>query len=158
MDRSSSRISWAAILAGAVVVADQAAKALAARHQPPLHNRALAFGIATGPTAVLAVCSILMLGLFVIVIGRWAVQVGISPAFPALIVGGGIANTLDRVRLGAVRDFIATPWAVVNVADLVVLVGVLGFGVAMLLRVRSLRIASRPDRAPSNDAARHGRA
>jgi signal peptidase II len=142
MDRSRTRIYIAALLAGAVVVVDQAAKALAARAEPTAHNRALAFGIATGPAAVLAAFSILMLGVFVVLIGRWTVQVGISPAFPALIAGGGIGNAIDRVRLGAVRDFIGTPWVVVNVADLAVVVGVLALVVALMLRVRSLRIAS----------------
>jgi lipoprotein signal peptidase len=141
MDRSRTRIYMAALLAGAVVVLDQAAKALAARHGAPAHNRALAFGIATGPNAVLAVSSIVMLSLFLVVIGRRAVQVGVSPSFPALIIGGGISNTFDRVHVGAVRDFIATPWAVVNVADLAVLGGIVALGVAVLLRVRSLRIA-----------------
>jgi lipoprotein signal peptidase len=135
-------MSVAAFCAGGVVIVDQAAKTLAARAAPTAHNRALAFGLARGPATVLALSSILMLGLFVLVIGRWTVQLGISPVFPALIAGGGIANAMDRVRLGAVRDFIATPLAVVNVADIAVLGGAVALFLALILRVRSLRVAS----------------
>lgn len=142
MDESRTRVSIAVALTVAVVVVDQAAKALAERARPTTPNPALAFNIATGPARVLAVFCILMLGLFLCVIGRWTVQIGISPAFLALIAGGGIGNTLDRVRLGAVRDFIPTPWAIVNVADIAVAAGVLALVVATIARVRSLRLAS----------------
>jgi lipoprotein signal peptidase len=142
MLRGRTRIYPAILVAGAVVIVDQAAKALAARGGPPAHNPGLAFGIAGGSARVLVVSSIVMLVVFLAVIGRWTVQVGISPSLPAVIVGGFAANVWDRVRFGAVRDIVVTPWAIVNVADIAVVAGVIALGIALALRVRALRLAS----------------
>jgi lipoprotein signal peptidase len=142
MDRGRAHISLAVLVAAAVVVVDQFAKAVAAHTEPPAHNPGLALGVARGPAGILVVASILMLAVFVAVIGRWAVQVGISPSIPALIAGGFAANVLDRARFGAVRDFLATPWAIVNVADIAVVGGVIALGVALVLRLRALHVSS----------------
>ncbi len=46
----------------------------------------------------------------------------------ALILGGGISNFIDRVRLGYVIDFIAPSfWPSFNVADAAITIGVIGF-------------------------------
>ncbi len=43
-----------------------------------------------------------------------------------LLLGGAIANLIDRARLGAVRDFIDPPaWPAFNVADMAITFGVL---------------------------------
>ena len=44
---------------------------------------------------------------------------------------------IDRVRFGGVRDFITTQWAIINVADLFVIAGVLI--IPALLMTRSWR-------------------
>ena len=42
-----------------------------------------------------------------------------------LLVGGAAGNLIDRIRLGAVTDFIKLPhWPAFNVADIAVTVGV----------------------------------
>src|SRR5215210_1515688 len=121
MPRRQSVLFAASVTAGVIFV-DQAAKALAMRSGSPMatavHNRALAFGVLSGPALLLVVGAIAMLTLFLGVVVRLAVQVGLSPIPPALICGGLLGNLADRVRLGAVRDFLVTPWAIVNVADL----------------------------------------
>lgn len=33
---------------------------------------------------------------------------------PALLVGGAVSNLVDRLAIGAVRDFVATPWVLWN--------------------------------------------
>ena len=45
------------------------------------------------------------------------------PIAAALIVGGMLGNTLDRIRFGVARDFLTTPWAIVNLADIAVASG-----------------------------------
>lgn len=39
-----------------------------------------------------------------------------------LAAGGAVSNNLDRLALGAARDVIPTPWLVLDVADLAILV------------------------------------
>ena len=44
----------------------------------------------------------------------------------ALLIGGALGNLADRVRDGAVTDFISLPlWPTFNLADLAIVVGVL---------------------------------
>ena len=86
---------------------------------------------------------VVVLALFLGVVGRCAVQVGISPIIPGVIAGGVFANALDRAEFGVVRDFLTTPFGVVvDVADVAILVGIVALGVALALRVRYLRSMS----------------
>ncbi|HET9730580.1 MAG TPA: signal peptidase II [Acidimicrobiia bacterium] len=113
-----------ATVAAIVVAVDQSTKA-AAQTGSVVRNPAYALGVGHGSAFLLAFGTIAVLGMFIGVLGRWTVRIGVSPAVPALLAGGMLANTLDRVRLGAVRDFIHTPWLVVNVADIAVAVGII---------------------------------
>ena len=81
----------------------------------------------------------LVLAAFLVVADLLAVRFGISIVMPALVAGGTIGNTLDRIRLGSVRDFLVLPWAIVNVADIAVAVGVIGLAIALATRVPQLR-------------------
>ncbi len=128
------------LTAGFVVGVDQLAKTAAAHATTSAHNPDLAFGIAHGPPPVLVVLSILVLGAFLAVVGRLAVQAGISPLLPALIAGGMLGNVLDRARFGAVRDFIPTPFAIINLADIAVMLGVVALGLGLALRMRHLPV------------------
>src|SRR5947207_2737374 len=107
----------ALLVAVAVVAADQIAKMQAIA---PARNA----GVVTGATpisgATLLAVTLLVLVAFLAVLGRWAVQIGVPAAIPALTAGGMMAHTLDRIRYGGVRDFLATPWLIIDVADLAV--------------------------------------
>lgn len=46
-----------------------------------------------------------------------------NPASAGLIVGGCAANVGERIWRGAVTDFIATPWIVIDIADLAIVTG-----------------------------------
>ena len=60
------------------------------------------------------------------------------PAWAAgLVIGGAVSNLADRLLVGSVRDFLATPWIVLNVADLAVAVGIVGWLVAGSRRTAS---------------------
>jgi lipoprotein signal peptidase len=52
----------------------------------------------------------------------------------ALVIGGSLSNLMDRLLLGAVRDFLAIGHLVINLADLAVVAGVLGYGLTRLPR------------------------
>ena len=88
-----------------------------------------------------------MLGAFLVVADVLAMRFGISIVMPALVAGGTIGNTLDRIRLGSVRDFVVTPWAIVNLADFAVAVGLVGLVIALATQAAATpRAAARNDR------------
>ena len=61
---------------------------------------------------------------------------GRTPLVPQSLVGGSVSNLADRALTGAVHDFLATPWVVLNVADLAV--------VAAVFKLSAARLSSRP--------------
>jgi lipoprotein signal peptidase len=129
-------------LAASVVLADQATKLAAdllsggQRHGPlvPVRNPRFSLGLAatTRPLMVLAMAAgiALVAAHGVRATGRNAVPGWI----PALVIGGSLSNLLDRLLLGAVRDFLAIGHLVINLADLAVLAGVAGCYLTRLAR------------------------
>jgi len=91
-----------------------------------VRNEAVAFGIGGDISAVFIGATILLLlGFLVFLAFRggsgWLVWL---PA--ALLIGGAVGNLADRVRDGAVTDFINLPlWPTFNLADVAIVVGVL---------------------------------
>jgi hypothetical protein len=140
MDRNWIFVSVPVV--GAIVLDDQLTKAAATQAGLVAHNPSYALGVVGGPTAVLIAGTIAVLAAFVAFVARPAVAFGVSPIAPALIVGGMFGNALDRIRFGAARDFLVTPWAIVNVADLAVATGIVAFAVAVAWRLYRLRIES----------------
>ena len=53
----------------------------------------------------------------------------------ALIAGGMVGNTLDRIRFGSVRDFLVVPGAIVNLADLAVAAGMIALVVMLAVQI-----------------------
>jgi signal peptidase II len=125
---------------GAVVALDQGTKAIATSLVDRgdrvevlpflafenVRNKGIAFGLGGDISAVLIGATIvLLLGLLVFLAARadggWLVWL---PA--ALLLGGALGNLADRVRDGAVTDFIDLPlWPTFNLADVSIVVGVL---------------------------------
>jgi signal peptidase II len=130
----------------AVVVIDQFTKAAAPHLDSAAivraHNPGYAFGVLGGPAALLVVGTLVVLGVFLSLIGRWAIQIGVPAIVPALIAGGMLGNVVDRVLLGGVRDFLVTPWAICNLADIAVAVGILALGASVAVRLIQLRLAA----------------
>jgi lipoprotein signal peptidase len=133
------RLGRAVVVTEVVVFGDQLTKALA-EHSGAPRNPDYALGT-FAPTPALVIISVLMLGAFLALVARGAVQLGVPSFIPAVIAGGMLGNLVDRVRLGAVRDFIATPWAIINVADIAVIAGIAAFATALLWRLISPRPA-----------------
>jgi lipoprotein signal peptidase len=135
-------------LTGAIIVADQLTKALAARRGLVATNPAYAFGVVGGPRPALIAGALVVLVAFLALLIPTASALGIPPSVAALITGGLLSNTLDRVRFGAARDFLTTPWAIVNLADIAVATGIIAFVVAATWRIHRLRSTSTADASP----------
>ncbi len=140
MSRRTQALAWALATCGAVVALDQGSKALIRSHISPgervevlpflhltqTHNRGVAFGLAGDVSPVLiGATMVLLLGLLAFLASRarqgWAIWL---PA--GLLIGGALGNLADRVRDGAVTDFVDLPlWATFNVADMAIVAGVI---------------------------------
>lgn len=90
-----------------------------------LRNPHYALGVLGGSVPMMVLGTIAVLAIFAVVIVPLGHRVGLPAWIPGLVLGGALSNMIDRLRFGAVRDFIATRWAIVNVADLFVIAGVL---------------------------------
>ena len=91
-----------------------------------VHNKGVAFGALAGGGAIVAALTGVALGAIVVYFmmrSRTAylwLPVG-------MLLGGALGNLLDRVRDGAVTDFIdPVLWPAFNVADTCIVLGVLG--------------------------------
>jgi signal peptidase II len=99
------------------------------------HNRGSAFGLLPGGwlpvSATIAVCVVVCAYAFTGGLRRAPVR-----SIPlGLIVGGALGNLLDRIRLGAVVDFVDLQvWPVFNAADTAITVGMLLLAVGMFRR------------------------
>jgi signal peptidase II len=138
--RTLDLLALAVAACGAVVALDQGSKALVAsivsrgdraEVLPFLsientRNKGVAFGLGGDISAVLIGATIVLLvGLLVFLAYR--ARSGAAVWLPAaLLVGGALGNLADRVRDGAVTDFIDLPlWPTFNLADLAIVAGVL---------------------------------
>jgi lipoprotein signal peptidase len=148
------------MLAAGVILVDQATKLAAGllsgghRHGPliPVRNPRFSLGLAgtTRPLMLLAMTTGIAL---VAAYGVGAAGRRALPGWiPALVVGGALSNLLDRLVLGAVRDFLAIAHIVINLADLAVLAGVIGYCLTRLIRQPAL--AQRPPARCTHDQLR----
>jgi signal peptidase II len=98
------------------------------------HNPRYALGVLGGSVPVLIFGTLAVLGVFMLVIVPIAFRYGLPAWIPGLVLGGALSNMIDRARFGGVRDFITTRWAIINVADLFVIAGVLILPALLLTR------------------------
>ena len=93
-------------------------------------NHGAAFSSLEGQTALLAVIAFVLLIGLGIAAARTRPEQRLERIAYAVIAGGGLGNLLDRLRDGAVTDFVAWRWnehrwPIFNVADVALVVGVL---------------------------------
>jgi signal peptidase II len=138
---SATARAWclAGALAALVLAADQIAKAAIEANLVtgeevgvlgPLgltlsHNRGVAFGLAGGSGAPLVLVTLLALAVVVYLFARNPARPGMWIA-TGLLAGGAIGNLVDRIRAGAVTDYVAlSSWPPFNLADVAITAGVL---------------------------------
>ena len=96
-----------------------------------IYNRGMSFGLFNGGSGLNALLFSLVAGAIVAVLIYWLSRVE-SPLLAVaigLIIGGAIGNVIDRIRFGAVVDFLDFHagfwhWPAFNVADSAICVGV----------------------------------
>jgi len=90
------------VVASTVFTIDQLAKTgaphLRSALVAPARHPDYAFGAVGGSAFALILGSLIVLAVFLAVIGTLASRVGVSAALPALIAGGMLGNTFDRIN------------------------------------------------------------
>ncbi len=148
---------WLALLvvAGAAVVADQVTKQVVGRTLPlgnsvdiigpfsisHVQNSGIAFGLFASRTAPVIGVTAVAVGLMLWFFARSGRRHPVLPVALGLVVGGSIANLIDRVRLGHVTDFLdLVAWPAFNLADAFIVVGVAILFGTLVLADRSHRM------------------
>ena len=138
---AAGRAQWLILLlvAGAAVVADQLTKQVVGRtlglgesvdivgpfsiHH--VQNSGIAFGLFGSRTSIVIVVTAIAVGAMLVFFARSGRRHPVLPVALGLVLGGSIANLVDRVRLGHVTDFLdLVAWPAFNLADTFIVVGV----------------------------------
>ena len=90
-----------------------------------VENRGMVFGLAQGSSKIMGLVSLVICILIVLYILKIKNSDDNVCFGWYLILAGGIGNTIDRLTLGYVIDFIDTPWiATFNLADTFIVFGI----------------------------------
>jgi signal peptidase II len=88
------------------------------------HNEGVAFGLAGGGGAALVVLTVAALVVVAVLFARNPTRPGVWIAV-GLLAGGAVGNLIDRLREGAVTDYVSIgAWPPFNLADAAITVGV----------------------------------
>ena len=137
----AGRRQWVSLLAIAVaaVTADQlttqvVASALALGEEVVIagpfsihhvHNSGIAFGLFSSATSIVIALTTLAVIWMVVFFARAGARHPVLPVALGFVLGGSLANLLDRIRLGHVTDFLDFRyWPAFNLADVFIVVGV----------------------------------
>ena len=128
-----------AVIAGTAIVADQLTKSIVSTRlpigdtavrdrpvqHPPRQNSGIAFGLFANSTTAVILLTATAVAAMLVFFGRTAQRHPLLPVALGLVIGGSIANLIDRVRLGHVTDFLDFAyWPAFNLADTFIVVGV----------------------------------
>jgi len=106
-----------------------------------VENSGIAFGFFASQTSVVIGITAVAVGLMVWFFARSGRRHPVLPVALGLVLGGSIANLIDRVRLGRVTDFLdLEAWPAFNLADTFIVVGVSALFGALVLADRSGRM------------------
>ncbi len=165
----AGRAQWLelAAVAGAAVIADQLTKQVVAGtlvvgqrvtlvgplsiHR--VENSGIAFGLFGSRTPLVIAVTAIAVGWMLWFFARSGRRHPVLPVALGLVLGGSVANLIDRVRLGHVTDFLDLgAWPAFNLADTFIVVGVAVLFTALVLADRPRRL-----RGPRNeDISLHG--
>jgi signal peptidase II len=137
----AGRAQWVILMvvAGAAIVADQLTKQVVGRtlelgdsvdiggpfsiHH--VQNSGIAFGLFGSRTSIVIAVTAVAVGAMLVFFARSGRRHPVLPVALGLVLGGSIANLIDRVRLGHVTDFLdLVAWPAFNLADTFIVVGV----------------------------------
>jgi signal peptidase II len=138
---SAGPAQWAALLvvAGAAVIADQLTKSIVSMRLPigdsvatigpfsihHVQNSGIAFGLFADSTTAVILLTGAAVAAMLVFFARTAQRHPLLPVALGLVIGGSVANLIDRVRLGHVTDFLDfLYWPAFNLADTFIVVGV----------------------------------
>ncbi|MGH3065989.1 MAG: signal peptidase II [Gaiellaceae bacterium] len=157
---------WVALLvvAGAAIVADQVTKQVVGRtlalgesvdiagpfsiHH--VQNSGIAFGLFASRTLPVIGVTAAAVGLMLWFFARSGKRHPVLPVALGLVLGGSIANLIDRLRLGHVTDFLdLVAWPAFNLADTFIVVGVAVLFGTLVLGDRSHRMHGKRNGDPS---------
>jgi signal peptidase II len=153
----AGRAQWAILLlvAGMAVFADQLTKQVVGRtlglgesvdiigpftvHH--VQNSGIAFGLFGSRTEIVIAVTTIAVGAMLVFFARSGRRHPVLPVALGLVLGGSVANLVDRVRLGHVTDFLdLAAWPAFNLADTFIVVGVGILFAALVLADRPHRM------------------
>ena len=116
------------------------------------NNTGTAFGLFPNQTLALIIASLFAIGFLVYFYRSYALHKPLLRAAIGLQLGGALGNLLDRLRYGAVTDFIDVgPWPIFNVADSCIVVGMVVLVSVLVLAERDERKRRNADAAATED-------
>ena len=119
-----------------------------------VQNSGIAFGLFGSRTAIVIAVTAVAVGVMLVFFARSGRRHPVLPVALGLVLGGSIANLVDRVRLGHVTDFLdLVAWPAFNLADTFIVVGVTILFGTLVLGDRSHRMHG----ARGGDASLRGR-
>jgi signal peptidase II len=154
---SAGPFHWLALLAVAVsaILADQITKAIVANQLElgesvevigPLsirhvNNPGIAFGLFSSWATAVTILTACAIGWMVVYFARSGARHPVLPVALGLLIGGSLANLVDRIRLGHVTDFLDLRfWPAFNLADSFIVVGVAILLAALISAERQPRV------------------
>ena len=154
---AAGRSQWLilGLVAGAAVLADQLTKQVVGRtlalgdsvdiagpfsiHH--VENSGIAFGLFGSRTSLVIAVTAVAVSAMLLFFARSGRRHPVLPVALGLVLGGSIANLIDRIRLGHVTDFLdLVAWPAFNLADSFIVVGVAILFGALVLGDRSHRM------------------
>jgi signal peptidase II len=119
-----------------------------------VQNSGIAFGLFASRTTIVIAVTAVAVGWMLWFFARTGRRHPVLPVALGLVLGGSLANLIDRVRLGHVTDFLdLDAWPAFNLADTFIVVGVAVLFGALVLADRPRRMHG-PRRG---DSPLHGR-
>lgn len=139
-ERREARSRWklAGLLAAGVLVIDQLAKIVVRASLEPrdsidlvpglaltrVNNTGIAFGLFPGRASMISLLTLLALCAIGVALAGLVTRNPLVAAGAGMLIGGSLGNLIDRVRFGAVTDFIdPARWPAFNLADVGIVVG-----------------------------------
>ncbi len=98
-------------------------------------NAGVAFGLPLPPAALTLAIAVAVVTLVALAVGSWRRGDLYAVVCLLAVVGGAAANVMDRLRYGAVVDYLDVPWfTVFNLADALITLGVAALLARALVR------------------------